>query len=234
MLLQLTHLGGPRWVVKQELFAEPRGPEWQAAQPERPAVLHQDQLDAAAADVDQEVRSTIQPEGVACGAVDQASFLGTRDHAHGELGLAPQAPHECGAVARLAHGARGHDPQAFDVAGARQAAEGGERAGGEMHGFGREMAGGERASSETHHLLHAVDDLDVPVCADVRDHHVERVGPDVDRRQAHCVMLTAAFAVSAWGPLRGFAARWTKRSGGGLGGSSATGSDGPASALRRS
>ena len=46
-------------------------------------------------------------------------------------------------------------------------------------------------------------------------------------------MLTAAFAVSAWGPLRGFAARWTNRSDG-LRGGSATGSDGPASALRRS
>ena len=43
----------------------------------------------------------------------------------------------------------------------------------------------ERAPAEPHHLLDAVDDLDVTFAAHVRHDHMYGVGSDIDRSQPH-------------------------------------------------
>ena len=54
-----------------------------------------------------------------------------------------------------------------------------------MHCLRRERPSVEPASAETHHLLLPVDDLEGEVGAHCDHNHVERVGADVDGRDAH-------------------------------------------------
>ena len=52
------------------------------------------------------MRPALETQRVAGGAEDEPRLVGPGDDATGKPGLAPQAPHERGAVAGLADGAR--------------------------------------------------------------------------------------------------------------------------------
>src|SRR6185369_17923379 len=98
---QPAHLTARRRVVLQKPLRETRHPERQTPHPERPPVLHEDQLDAATADVDQEIGPALEAQRMARGAEDQAGLLGAGDDAHTDPGFAPESLHERAAVARL-------------------------------------------------------------------------------------------------------------------------------------
>src|SRR5262245_23230853 len=88
--LQPPHLAAGGRIVLEEALAQAGHAEGDAAHPDGFAVLHQYQLDAPAADVDQEIRAALEAERVARGAEDEAGLLRAGDDAHGEAGLAPE------------------------------------------------------------------------------------------------------------------------------------------------
>ena len=99
------------------------------------------------------------------------------------------------AILRLAHGAGRDRANPIDPAHLGQAREILERAHRQFHRLARQPAAGEHIASQPHHLLDAVDDLEVPVTPHVRDHHVDRVRTDVDRGQTHNQSVCRARAI---------------------------------------
>ena len=91
----------------------------------------------------------------------------------------------------LADGARGdrHDP--VDLLRIRQTLEGTEHLHPRLHRLAREYARGERPLAEAHHLLGAVEQREMAVRVDTRDHHVDRVAADVDRGDFHAARAAA-------------------------------------------
>src|SRR5271163_2509512 len=64
MRLELAQLRTRGRVVKQETLGQARGAELDAAHPQRLAVAHQHQFHAAAADVDQQMRASLETESM--------------------------------------------------------------------------------------------------------------------------------------------------------------------------
>ena len=110
--------------------------------------MHQHQLDAAAADVNEQMRPAVETERVTRGLEDQARLVETGDHFDGEAGLALDTANELRAIARLAHGAGRDGAQTVHAAHAQQALEVHQRAHREVHRFGSEAPGGERAPAQ--------------------------------------------------------------------------------------
>ena len=185
MLLELADLPGPRRIVDEEAFGQPRHAERQAPHPERAPVADEHELDASAPHIDQQVGAAVETEGVAGGAEDETRLVRTRDDANGDARLPPEQADEGGAVPCLAHRARRHGAQALDMPRARQTLEGLERAKGELRRLAIELAAREGTVAEADHLLQAIDHLDAPIRADVGHEHVQGVGADVDRGQPH-------------------------------------------------
>ena len=122
---------------------------------------------------------------MAGGVENELRLFGARDDFDLEAGLAPDARNEGFAVLRLTHGAGRDRANPIDPPHLGQVREILERAHRQLHRLARQLAAGERVASQPHHLLDAVDDLEVPVTPYVRDHHVNRVRTDVDRGQTH-------------------------------------------------
>ena len=198
--LEPTHLPGGGRVMQQKALGQAGHTERQAPQPERAAVVDEHELDAAAAHVDQQVRPPFEPERMTGGAEDEPRLLEPRDDPHGDPGLTAQPAHQRRPVPRLAHRARRHGPQAVDPPRAREPSEVLHGTHRRIHRLGREPASGEGAPSEAHHLLHPLHHPHVPFRPHLGDHHVDRVGPDVDGGQAHGGILAICPFRVTWGP----------------------------------
>ena len=122
MRFELAQLRARRRIVGQEALGQARRAELDAAHPQRLAVVHQHQLDAAAADVDQQMRPAVEAERVTRGVEDQARLVGAGDHFDGEAGLALDAADELRAIACLAHRAGRDGAQSVHAAHSQQAA----------------------------------------------------------------------------------------------------------------
>ena len=183
--LESHHLTRRGRIAGEETLAQACCPEREAPEPDRLPLVHEHELDASAADVDQQMGPAREPERVVGGAEDETRLLGPRDDSHGNAGLAPEPSHEGGAVGRFAHRAGGDRAHALHPARAGEARERLHRLHGELHRVGIEATGRDGVPAETDHLLHAIDDLDPSVGAQVGDHHVDRVRSDVDRRETH-------------------------------------------------
>jgi hypothetical protein len=142
-------------------------------------------LDAAAADVDDDRGGAADVDAVAGGEVDEARFLGAGNHLDADAGLAVDLGDEIAAVLRLARGAGGGGDDLVDLVRVGDAAElrhGLERRG---HGGGRQVAAVEAARPEADHVFFAVDDLERQIRADLHHDHVDRVGSDIDGGDSH-------------------------------------------------
>ena len=109
---------------------------------------------------------------MARGAENELRLFGARDDFDFKAGFAPDARDEGVAVLRFAHGAGCDRANPIDPAHLGQAREILERAHRQFHRLARQLAAGEHVASQPHHLLDAVDDLEVAVTPHIRDHHV--------------------------------------------------------------
>lgn len=166
-------------------LCQSRRTQLHAAHPEWLAVAHQHQLDAAAADVDEQMRSAVETQSVTRGLEDEASLVEAGDHFNCQASLALDAADEFGAIARLAHRAGRNGAQAVDATYSQQPLEIHQRTHREVHRFCSEPSRRERAPPEAHHLFNAVDDLEMTFAAHVRHDHMHGVGSDIDRSQPH-------------------------------------------------
>jgi hypothetical protein len=192
--LERAHLPAGRRVLREKPLGEPCDPERNAPHPERLAVLDERQLDAAAADVDQQVGATLERHRVAHGAEDETRLVEARDDLDRQARLALQPPHEGRAVARFTDGAGRHRAQPVHVTGAGEASERGHGTRGELGRLGGERAGREGFPPEADHLLHAVDDHDTAVGRHVGDDHVDGVRAEVQGGQPHSSHCTDSIA----------------------------------------
>ena len=183
--LQVGQVARTGWIVGQELLAEPRDADLHAVQRDRLVVLAEDELDAAAADVDDQGRLAAQIDGVADAEVDQPRFLASGNDLHAQADFVPHALNEVAAVGGLAHGAGGDGLEAHDTLSLSERAEGGQRAHAVVHRLGREAAVGQRAVAEPHHVLGAVQHAETAVRLHLSNHHVDGVAADVDCSDAH-------------------------------------------------
>ena len=168
--------------VAEVLRAQAHAAHVQALEPLGGEPLADDQLGAAAADVDHQPVAGLARRGVRDAEVDQARLFDAGDDLDRvaeriarpveERALAPRLAQRVGA--HHAHPAGLHVVQPLP-----EALEALQRAG---DGFTVEAALLVEAGREPHRLAQAVDDHQLAVRV-TRDHHVEAVGPEVDRRE---------------------------------------------------
>src|SRR5262249_17346630 len=101
----------------------PRGPEFHAAHPKRPAVANQHEFDAAAADINQQMRAAIEAERVPRSLINQPRFIQSRNDLDRDSSFVLDSTDELVAIARLAHSAGRYCPHPIDAAYARQPLE---------------------------------------------------------------------------------------------------------------
>ena len=142
-------------------------------------------LDAAAADVDDDGHLARQADAVHGRLMNEARFFGAGDHARADAGLVGDRLEEFAAVLRFARGA-GRDGDDFvhavrigEPAELRQHLQRG------VHRFGRQGAAVEPARAEPDHFLFAVDDFERQVGTHLHDDHVQRIGADIDGGDTH-------------------------------------------------
>jgi hypothetical protein len=173
MRFQIADLARARRIIGQELLGEARDAQLEAAHPHRLAIADHHQLDAAAADIDQQMGSAFEPHRMTRGDENEACFLGAGNDFHLDAGFAPDAGHKVSAVLGLAHRAGRNRARPIDVAKFDELLEVAEGADREVHRFLAEGSGFEGAPAEANGLLDAVDDIDVTVAIHVGDHHVQ-------------------------------------------------------------
>ncbi len=142
-------------------------------------------LDAAAADVDDDGGRGADVDAISRGQVDQPGFLGTGDHLDADAGLPVDFGDEVGAVVGFARGARGAGHDLVDLVRFGEAPEFGERLERGADGRGGQAAAAQAAGAEADHVFFPVDDLKREVRAHLDHDHVDRVGADVDGSDAH-------------------------------------------------
>src|SRR6185437_17027019 len=103
-------------IVVQEPLAQSRGAQLDTSHPKRLRVFDQYQLHAAAADVEQQVRSAFKPERVPRGLVDKLGLFGSRDDLDRDAAFLAHAADEIGAIAGFADSAGGDRTHAIDTA----------------------------------------------------------------------------------------------------------------------
>ena len=142
-------------------------------------------LHAAAADVDHHCARAADVDAVHGGLVDETRFFGAGDDHRPDAGFALDAREELAAVAGFAGGAGRHRENLVDAVRIGEPPEGRQRLQRRRHRLSRERAAVEAARAEPDHELLAVDDLEGEIRADAHDDHVNRVGADIDRGDAH-------------------------------------------------
>ncbi len=172
-------------VRSDEPFGQPDDPDLEAPrQLDRRARTERD-FHAAAADVDHDGARAADVDAVDRGLVDEPRFLGAGDDHGADAGFALDAGEELAAVAGFARRAGRDGEDLLDTVGIGEAPEGRQRLQRCRHRLSRERAPVEAACPEPDHEFLAVDDLERQVGADAHDDHVNRVGPDIDRSDAH-------------------------------------------------
>jgi hypothetical protein len=89
MALERADLSRRGGLLGKELLRQPCYAQRQTAHPERPAVLRERQLDAAAPHVDQQMGTALEPECVTRGPEDQPRLLRAGDDLDGQPRFAP-------------------------------------------------------------------------------------------------------------------------------------------------
>ena len=117
--------------------------------------------------------------------VDQPRFLGARDDARADAGLALDAREELAAVARFARGARRRRENLVDAVRLGQPLELRQRLQRGVHRLGRQRLAVEAAGAEPDHDFLAIDDFEREIRPHADDDHVDRVRADVDGGDAH-------------------------------------------------
>src|SRR5262249_17639097 len=140
---------------------------------------------AAAADIDQQIGTALEPERVARRVEYVLRLLGARDNLDLEASFAPNPLDEAGAIVLLAYRAGCDCANPIHPPHPRQTRDVLERTNRQIHRLACKFAAGERITPQPHHLLDSIDDLEMAVAPHVRDYHVDGVGTDIDRGQAH-------------------------------------------------
>ena len=176
------HALGGDLAVAEEALAQGDAAHLQALELQGRQALADDELGAAAADVDHQALARLARHGVRDAGVDEARLLHAGDDldrvaerlagALEEGLLAVREPQRIGADA--AHAVGVHVAQAL-----AEALEAGERA--RRHVLVDAAVLGD-AGGQAHHLAQAIDDDQLAVRV-ARDHHVEAVGAQVHRRE---------------------------------------------------
>ena len=177
----LARLGG---VGAHESLGQTHDAELEALHPLELVAFARHDLEAASADVDDDRALATEIESVRGGEEDQPRFLGAGDDVDVQAEAVPHAQHEFAAVLGLADGAGRHGEDGIGLMLLRQPLEGFERPEADVDRGWRQPAGGERRAPEADHLLGAIDDLEAGA-PDAGDHHVDRVGADVDCGDLH-------------------------------------------------
>ena len=144
-------------------------------------------LDAAAADVDDDGSCAADVHAVDGRQMDQPRFLGAGDDPRTNAGLRFDAREELAAVARFARGAGRRGENLVDRVRFGEPLEFRERLQRRAHRLGGQLLAVESAGAEAHHRLFAIDDLEGEVRSYADHDHVDGVGADVDGRDAHGV-----------------------------------------------
>ena len=142
-------------------------------------------LDAAAADVDHDRDVARETNAVNGGRMDQPRFLGSRDEPRADARMPLDGVEELAAILRLAHGARRNGDNFFYAMRFGQTPEFRQHLERCMHRLRRERLAVKATGTEPDHLLLPIDHLEGEVGPYLHHYHVDRVGSDVDRSDAH-------------------------------------------------
>ena len=167
----------------------------------RLARVADDELDRAAADVDDERLLAAEVDGGARAEIDEARLLLAADDGELDAGLVAHHAHEVAAVLRLAHRRGGDGDDGVDAGALGLRAVAADALGGAGEGVGRDHAL-ERRVAEPHHLLGAIERLDLAVGRDAGDEQVDAVGPDVEGGDLHGWMVIVSLVSDSWQRLR--------------------------------
>jgi hypothetical protein len=172
-------------VAADEPFGEADHADLEAPGEGRLARGAEGDLDAAAADVDDDAVSLREVDAVGRGDVNQPGFLGAGDHPHVDAGAIADRGEEVAAVLGLAGGAGRRRDDLVDLVRVGQAPELRQRLEAAGHRRRRQRPAVEAPGAQPDHLLLAVDDFEGLIGADLGHDHVHGVGADVDRGEAH-------------------------------------------------
>ena len=187
VLLQLLLLFLAEGCAAAELGAKALHAELHAATEPHFVGVPDDQLDAAATDVDDEGALLGQVHRVADGEIDVARFFCAGDDLRRDPGVLGNGVQELAAVLRFAHGCGRDGTHVRDAVALRELHELADGFQAEAHGFVCQAAVLEDALAQEDHLLLAVDDLERVIAPSADHDHVDRVGPNVDCGELHAV-----------------------------------------------
>ena len=117
--------------------------------------------------------------------MNQARFLGARNHLGLDSGFALDGSQKLAAVLGLPDGARGRRENFFDLMRLGQPPKPRKRLQGGRHRLRRQGLAIETPRSEAHHLLLAIDDLEGQIRPDPDHDHVNRIRAAVDGCYPH-------------------------------------------------
>ena len=145
----------------------------------------EDDLERAAAEIEQRHPPLAEVQRAARAQVDEARLLVAADDADVDARLVARRAHELAAVLGLAHRAGRDRHQRVDVVAIGDAAKRAQGVQPAPEHLGRDHPVVQGRVAEPDHLLGAVEHVDVPARSDVRHDQVERVRADVERGDPH-------------------------------------------------
>ncbi len=149
-------------------------------------------LRAATADVDDDRGAGTSAGGIQCRLVNQPCFFHAGNDADADADVPQHRGDELGAVGCFADGARRRGDDLVHGVRLGETPELRERLHRDRDARLRQPASFETASAEPNHVLLAVDHLEGQIRADPTDDHVNRIGADVDGRDAHALPWVVA------------------------------------------
>jgi hypothetical protein len=187
---QLSFVTRRQRVALDETLGQPDDAKFEAAAGFHVRTRASGDLDAAAADVDDDRDIAGEADAVHRGLMDQARFLGAGDDPRPYSGLIDDGLKEFAAVLRLPRCARRDGDDFVHAVRVGEPPELGEHRERGVHRLGRERPPVEPAGPQADHFLLPVDDLEREVRADLDHDHVDGVRADVDGGDTHRPVLT--------------------------------------------
>ena len=172
----------PQPTIGEEAVRVPDAAHVQALSALRVELLADDELGAAATDVDDEPTAAAVRERVRHTEVDEPGFLAARNHLDGVTERGRGLAQEVAGVPSLAQRVGTHCAHAHAPRGAQALTEPPQALEAARLGLGGEVAALVEARRELHALAHAIEDGELAVDL-AGDDHVEAVGPEVHRDQ---------------------------------------------------